>query len=60
MGVVDAVGDHFAGAPALDQPQPAEDAQVLRDGRLGVVGDRGHFAGPQLLAEQAVDDLGAA
>src|SRR5690242_18124290 len=43
--VVEAVKDLLAGATALDQPQSAQDTQVLRDGGLRDTGQLRQIAG---------------
>ena len=59
VAVVERVEHHAPFAARLDQPQVAQQAQLVRDGGLGHPDQRGEIADAQLAVRQRVEDAHA-
>ena len=56
VAVVERVEHHAPFAPRLDEPQIAQQPQLVRDGRLGHADQRGEVADAQLAVRERVED----
>src|SRR5258707_8201072 len=57
MRIIETVKDLLARAPALDQAEAPQDANMLRDGGFGDAGQLGQIAGAKVLVEETEHDL---